>query len=139
MRVLLVDDHPLVREGVRALLALDRRFEVVGDASDVATALDLLVRRAPDVVLLDAALGGACGFALIHDARARALPMGFLVLTTFDDDATFAAALRAGARGFLLKDVALEDLARAVLAVARGETAFRPAVTTRGPRRPGRV
>ena len=131
IRVLLVDDHTLVRQGVRGLLALDARFEVVGEASDVATALDALVRLRPHVVLLDVRLGGASGFDVLRGARARAIDAGFLVLTTFDDDATFASALREGARGFLLKDVSLEELTRSVVSVASGETAFRPAVTER--------
>lgn len=131
VRVFLVDDHTLVRQGVRGLLALEPRIVVVGEASDVRGAIDGILRSRAQVVLLDVRLGGASGFDVIRGARARGLDAAFVVLTTFDDDATFADALRQGARGFLLKDVSLEDLVRAVLAVGRGETAFRPAITER--------
>lgn len=131
VRVLLVDDHTLVRQGLRGLLALDPEIAVVGEAGDVREALDLVVRTTPDVVLLDVRLGAGSGFDVVRGARARACHPAFLVLTTFDDDAVFAEAVREGVRGFLLKDVAFEELKASVHALARGATALHPAITER--------
>lgn len=131
VRVLLVDDHTLVRQGLRGLLALEPRVEVVGEAGDVASAVTAIVRLAPDVVLLDVVLGDASGFDVVRGARARGCAPAYVVVTTYDADEVFATSIREGARGFLLKDSSVDVLVDALLAVARGETAFRPAVTER--------
>jgi len=131
VRVLLADDHQLMREGTAALLGADERIEVVGLARDGREALTMSERRRPDVVLLDLnmpVLGGleAC-------ARLRKAEDGpeVLMLTVSDEEPDLYAALRVGAAGYLTKDVPPADLIEAVLAVARGEPRIAPAMASR--------
>jgi DNA-binding NarL/FixJ family response regulator len=122
IRVVLVDDQTLVRQGVRGLLELLPDIEVVGEASDGEEALDKVPELAPDVLLLD-------GVAVLDALReANALPPT-LVLTTFEDGDAAIAAIKAGAKGLMLKDVSLEDLANAIRSLAANGTAFQPAMT----------
>ncbi|MBF5045529.1 response regulator transcription factor [Aggregicoccus sp. 17bor-14] len=130
-RVLLVDDHPLVRQGIRSLLELTPDLQVVGEASDGAEALALIASLDPDVTLLDVRMPGMDGLAVLRSLRARDPGRRVLLLTTFDDDAVVIEALRVGVQGFLLKDVGLAPLAEAVRRVARGETLPLPAATER--------
>ena len=129
IRLVLVDDHPVVRAGVRALLEGQDDLEVVGEAADSATALETVRRLAPDVVLMDLSLGAGPGGAETT-ALVRALPEPpyVLVLTTYDTEADVIAALEAGASGYLLKDAPPEELFRGVRATARGETVLSPSV-----------
>jgi DNA-binding NarL/FixJ family response regulator len=113
IRVMLVDDQTLVREGVRSLLALASDIEVVGEASDGAEALVMVPQIAPDVLLLDLRMPNT------------------LILTTFDDDELVLGGIEAGAKGYLLKDVALNDLLDAVRSLAAGQTLVNPAITDR--------
>ena len=129
IRVVLVDDQTLVRQGVRGLLDLVPDIEVVGEASDGEEALETVPRLKPDVLLLDIRMPRLSGIAVLDALReADALPPT-LVLTTFDDGDAAIAAIKAGARGLMLKDVSLDDLAQAIRALAEYRTAFQPAMT----------
>lgn len=129
IRVVLVDDQMLVRQGVRGLLELLPDMEVVGEASDGEEALEKVPLLKPDVLLLDIRMPRLDGIAVLDALReANALPPT-LVLTTFDDSDAVFAAIKAGARGLMLKDVSLEDLADAIRALADDRTALQPAMT----------
>jgi DNA-binding NarL/FixJ family response regulator len=131
IRLVLVDDQTLVRQGIRGLLELTGDISVVGEASDGGEALEVVPAARPDVLLLDVRMPVLGGIEVMRRlAAAQALPATIL-LTTFDDDEALLAGMRAGARGFLLKDVTFETLTEAIRAVARGETLIRPAVTER--------
>ncbi len=131
IRVVLVDDQTLVRQGVRGLLALTDAVDVVAEGADGDEALALVARHRPDVLLLDLQMPRRDGIAVLEALRDADDPTPVLVLTTFDDDALVARALGAGARGYLLKDVTLEQLVDAVGRVAAGERLWQPAVTDR--------
>lgn len=131
IRVLVVDDQPLVRAGLRRILHPRYGCEVVGECEDGAAALSALAALQPDLVVMDVRMRGMDGVEATR--HIRSLPGGppVLVLTTFDDDEVLSGALRAGASGFQLKDAAGEDLIRAAKAVAAGEGWLDPAVTGR--------
>jgi len=131
IRVVLVDDQTLVRHGIRSLLELTQDIEVVAEAGDGEEALEVIRRERPDVVLLDVVMPKKNGLEVVLALRGDTGAPPAVLLTTFDDDATLLAAVKAGARGYLLKDVSLERLTDAVRAVARGDTMIRPAVTER--------
>jgi len=126
IRVCLVDDHKLVRSGIASLLTLLPDIEVVGEAADGAEALDVIARDAPDVVLLDVRLPRIDGLGVLRALGRRGDKAAVIVLTTFDDDAVLREALDAGARGFLLKDVSLDELADAIRKAAAGQTYLQP-------------
>ncbi len=131
IRVMLVDDQTLVRQGIRSLLEFADDIEVVGEASDGQTAIGRIPDIAPDVLLLDMRMPNGTGLDVLTSlGESNRLPPT-IILTTFDDDELVLNGIRAGARGYLLKDVALEDLLSAVRAVAAGKTIVKPAVTER--------
>jgi DNA-binding NarL/FixJ family response regulator len=128
--VLIVDDHPVVREGLRAVLAAEAGIEVVGETGRGEEAVRLAGDLGPDVVLMDLRLPGIDGV----EATAQIVAAGtanVLVLTTYDSDADIVRALAAGAAGYLLKDTPRDDLARGVRAAARAETVLAPPVAAR--------
>jgi DNA-binding NarL/FixJ family response regulator len=131
IRVLVVDDHPVVRQGLIAILGYEPDIEVVGDAADGEQAVRLILERRPDVVLLDLRLPRLDGVEVMRQVRAQAPEVRFLVLTTYDTDEYIGPALAAGAQGYLLKDALPEELARGVRAVMRGAAALEPAVAAR--------
>ncbi|KQV88502.1 hypothetical protein ASC91_15590 [Pelomonas sp. Root1237] len=135
IKILLVEDQQLVREGLKGLLALHDELKVVGEASDGAEALEWLSAAPaddmPDVILSDMRMPRLDGIGLIRALAARALRLPTVLLTTFDDTAAFDEAVRAGARGFLLKAISPETLAQALRDVHGGGTALRPSLTTR--------
>lgn len=135
IKILLVEDQQLVREGLKGLLALHEELRVVGEASDGAEALEWLGAAAPedmpDLILSDMRMPRLDGLGLIRALAARALRLPVVLLTTFDDTAAFDEAVRAGARGFLLKAISPETLAQALRDVHGGGTALRPSLTTR--------
>jgi DNA-binding NarL/FixJ family response regulator len=126
IRVLIVDDHPAVRRGLRTFLELTDDLEVVGETADGETALELIERTAPDVVLLDMVLPGMDGVAVLNELRRRELPARVLVVTSFTDRRRLLPAVRAGARGYLSKDVDPRALAAAVRSVAAGHLLLEP-------------
>ncbi|HQQ75930.1 MAG TPA: response regulator transcription factor [Thermoanaerobaculia bacterium] len=129
IRVVLVEDQTLVRQGLRSLLELWGEVEVAGEASTGDEALRLIPAVKPDVVLLDMRLPGPSGLDVLRGLAAAGFLPPTLVLTTFDDEALLLEAVRAGARGYLLKDVTFDQLTDAIRRLARGETFFQPAVT----------
>jgi DNA-binding NarL/FixJ family response regulator len=129
IRVVLVDDQMLVRQGIRGLLELVPDIEVVGEAGDGKEALQRVPELKPDVLLLDIRMPRMNGIAVLDALReADALPPT-LVLTTFDDGDAAIAAIKAGAKGLMLKDVSLDDLTQAIRALANNRTAIQPAMT----------
>ncbi len=131
IRVFLVEDQAIVREGLRSLLDLVDDIEVAGEATDGEEALERIPAAAPDVVLLDLRMPKLDGLGVLERLSAAGRLPPTLILTTFDDDASLLEAIRTGARGFLLKDVALEQLATAIRTLAAGGTMIQPAVTER--------
>ena len=131
VRVLIADDHPVLRSGIRGMLASDPGFEVVGEAADGTEAVALTMRERPDVVLMDLRMPDLDGASATAEIRARRPETQILVLTTYDTDADIVRAIEAGAIGYLLKDVPHEELSRAVRAAARGEPVLAPAVAER--------
>jgi NarL family two-component system response regulator LiaR len=129
VRVVVADDHPVVRQGLRTFLSTQEGIAVVGEAGDGDEALATVRALVPDVVLLDLVMPGLDGAAAISRLMAECPDTKVLVLTSFPDDDKLLAAVQAGAAGYLLKDVAPAELASAVRAVARGEAALssRPA------------
>ncbi len=130
LRVLLVDDHPVVREGLRALLAAEPDIEVVGECADGAEAVRAAARLRPDVVLMDLKLPGMPGTTATAQITASGSAR-VLVLTTYDTDADILGTVAAGATGYLLKDSPRAALVDAVRAAARGDTVLAPAVAAR--------
>ncbi|MGG7305981.1 response regulator [Curtobacterium sp. AB451] len=128
MRVLVVDDHALVRSGLRAVLAATGDCEVVGEAATGEEAVALAPGLRPDVVVMDLSMPGAGGVAATAALRSAMPDVRVLVLTTFADDGRVRAALAAGATGYLLKDAAPDEVVRAVRAAARDETPIDPRV-----------
>jgi DNA-binding NarL/FixJ family response regulator len=131
IRVVLVDDQTLVRQGIRSLLELAGDVAIVAEASDGDEGIAVIRRERPDVVLLDLRMPKKGGVEVLRVLQAtNALPPT-IVLTTFDDDEALLDAVRAGAKGYLLKDVSLERLTDAIRAVAAGESVIQPAITER--------
>lgn len=131
IRVLVVDDHPVVRHGLVAILRWEADFELVGEAADGAEAVRLILEQRPDVVLLDLRLPQLSGIEVMQRVRPQAPEVRFLVLTTFDTDEYIGRALAAGAQGYLLKDATPDELSRAVRALMQGGAALEPAVAAR--------
>lgn len=131
IRVLVVDDHPVVRQGVSAILSYEPGIVVVGAAADGAEALRLIAQEQPDVVLLDLHLPQLSGVEVMRQARAAGSRARFLILTTYDTDEYLAPAMAAGAQGYLLKDAAPDELVRGVRALAEGGAALQPGIAAR--------
>jgi DNA-binding NarL/FixJ family response regulator len=129
IRVVLVDDQTLVRSGIRGLLNLTDDIRVVAEAADGAEAPGVVAAARPDLVLLDVRMPHCSGVQLLQTHGATWPPA--ILLTTFDDDEALLAGMRAGAKGFLLKDISLERLADGIRAVVAGGTLFRPALSER--------
>lgn len=131
IRVCLVEDQTIVRHGLRSLLALNPGIEIVAEASDGEEAVEAIEREKPDVVLLDLRMPKLDGLGVLQRLRERGTSRPTLILTTFDDDAMLFEAVRAGAKGWLLKDVSLERLTDALRVVANGGTCIEPVITER--------
>ncbi|HEX7307886.1 response regulator transcription factor [Lentzea sp.] len=129
--LLIVDDHPVVRDGLRGMFGADPRFEVVGEAGDGAEAVAVAERLRPDVVLMDLRMRGTDGVTAIRELARRGVPSRVLVLTTYDTDSHVLSAIEAGATGYLLKEAPREELVRAVQAAALGQAVLSPSVATR--------
>jgi DNA-binding NarL/FixJ family response regulator len=132
IRILVADDHPVVREGLRGMLSAESDIEVVAEAASGAEAVALFGALRPDVVLMDLRMPGGDGVDAIGKIRAsHESGVRIIVLTTFDTDADILRAVEAGAAGYLLKDAPRADLLRAIRAAARGETVLAPVVAGR--------
>jgi DNA-binding NarL/FixJ family response regulator len=131
IRLLIVDDHPVVRDGLRGIFTAQPGFEVVGEARDGAEAVAMAARLAPEVVLMDLRMPGVGGVEAIARLRRESPAVRVLVLTTYDSDQDVLPAIEAGATGYLLKDAPREELVRAVRAAFRGEPVLSPGVAGR--------
>jgi len=129
MKVLLADDHRLVRAGLRALLDATPSLEVVGEATDGEEAWQMILELQPDAALLDIAMPKLSGLAVLQQVRAKGLATRVLLLSMYDNDEYVAEAVRAGASGYLIKDAAVEELGLALDAVRRGDVYLSPAIS----------
>ncbi|MFE7352169.1 response regulator [Streptomyces sp. NPDC057543] len=129
--LVVVDDHPVVRDGLRGMFDSDPGFRVLGEAPDGVAGVDLVARLDPDVVLMDLRMPGGGGVAAIAELTGRGVRAKVLVLTTYDTDSDTLPAIEAGATGYLLKDAPREELFTAVRAAADGRTVLSPAVASR--------
>ena len=131
IHVIIADDHSLYREGVRKMLSMAQDIEIVGEATNGDEAVAQALALQPDVILMDLKMPGVNGIEATRRILYASPRIGVLVLTMFETDETVFAAMRAGARGYLLKDVDQEDIVRAIKAVSRGEAIFSPAIAER--------
>ncbi|MBF9073118.1 response regulator [Streptacidiphilus fuscans] len=131
VRVVLADDQPLVRSGLRVLINDNPDLEVVGEAGSGDEAIDVVAQVRPDVVVMDIRMPGMNGIEATRRITAGPEPTHVIMLTTFDDDDYVYGALRAGASGFLVKDMALDEILSAIRVVAGGEALIAPSVTRR--------
>ena len=131
IKILMADDHPVVRAGIRGMLETQPDFEVIAEAENGREALDQTSKHTPDVVLLDLRMPEMDGVEAIGKIKENHPDIHILVLTTYDTDADIVRAVEAGATGYLLKDAPREELFRAVRATARGETVLAPPVAAR--------
>ena len=131
IRIIVADDHPVVRGGLVALLRTIPSLDVVGEAADGETAVRLTHEHRPDVVLMDVRMPGMDGVEATRRIRVQTPESRVLILTMYDDDATVFTAMKAGAQGYLLKESEQDDIVRAVHAVVAGEAIFGPGVAAR--------
>ncbi|WP_102797994.1 response regulator transcription factor [Bowmanella denitrificans] len=129
MKVLLVDDQTLVREGIKSLLSLSDNLQVVGEATDGDEVCQAVIDLKPDVILMDIRMPRMSGVEALRAMQKSGLTQPVIMLTTFDDHKLVLEAVQAGARGYLLKDVSLETLVAAIETVYQGKTLIQPAVT----------
>ena len=131
IKLLIADDHPVVRDGLSSMFARDPEFEVLGEAADGAEAVTLAQALEPDVILMDLRMPGMDGLTAITELASRGVPARILVLTTYDTDSYVLPAIEAGATGYMLKDAPRAELLHAVRAAAQGQAVLSPAVTAR--------
>ena len=131
LTILIADDHPLFRKGLRALLATVPQVQVVGEAASGDEVLRLAEQLQPNLVLMDLQMSHGDGLTAIRQLAAARPHLPILVVTMFEDDDSVFAAMRAGARGYVLKDMDDDEMTRAILAVGHGEAIFSPAIATR--------
>jgi DNA-binding NarL/FixJ family response regulator len=131
IRLLIADDHPVVRDGLSGMFARDPDFEVLGEAGDGAEVVRLAQALGPDVILMDLRMPGMDGLTAITELARRGIAARVLVLTTYDTDSYVLPAIEAGATGYLLKDAPRDELLRAVRAAADGQAVLSPSVATR--------
>ena len=131
LRVLIADDHPLFRHGIREFLKLASHIEVIGEATSGEEAITQAEALHPDVILMDVNMPGVKGIEATRRILHASPHIRILVVTMFEDDGTVFAAMRAGARGYILKDAEKENILRAIQAVSNGEAIFSPTIATR--------
>ena len=131
IRVLIADDHDVVRDGLRLILETEEDFQVIGEAGDGATAVQLAEELQPDVILMDLRMPGMDGLQAIEQIHSRWSQIAVVILTTYNEDDLMIRGLRAGARGYLLKDTKRQTLFDSLRAAARGEALFMPEVIAR--------
>jgi NarL family two-component system response regulator YdfI len=131
IRILVVDDHLIIRQGLRLILETEEGFELIGEASDGAEAVRLCAELNPDVVLMDLRMPGMDGLTAIEHLRVEQPGIAVVILTTFNEDDLMMRGLRAGAKGYLLKDTDRETLFNTIRAARRGETLLKPEIIAR--------
>ena len=131
LTVLIADDHPLFRKGMRALLESMPDIELIGEAKSGNEAIEMTTAQQPDVVLMDLQMPDGSGLAATRELSKSSPNVRILVVTLFEDDESIFTALRAGARGYILKDADEEEIMRAIRAVGEGEAIFSPSIATR--------
>jgi two-component system response regulator DevR len=124
IRLFVIDDHEMVREGLKAMLNAEPDFEIVGDAANAEQAFEQVDRLHPDVILLDVRLPGMSGIDICRSVTERYPDIAVIIVTTYTDETLIAQCIQAGARGFIVKDIERFDLKRSIRAVARGEAAI---------------
>lgn len=129
IRVVLADDHAVVRKGIRDFLEEDNAIQVVAEAADGEQAKQLIQAHLPDVVVLDIRMPGATGIEVTRWIREQMLPVGILILTAYDDDPFIVAAIQAGANGYVLKNAEADQITGAVHTIYGGQSAVSPAIT----------
>lgn len=129
VRILIADDHPVIREGLSAMLSSVEGFEVVGEAKDGQEVLDLALRLKPDVVLMDLRMPGMDGVQAMRLIHAQCESVRFIILTVYDNDEYIFEGIRAGASAYLLKDVSREELINAIREVHSGQSLLHPRIT----------
>ncbi|WP_123042599.1 response regulator transcription factor [Cohnella candidum] len=131
LRIVIVDDHPMFRHGVRTLFSTTPDLEVVGEAANGQEALTLASELIPDVMLMDIRMPGESGVEITRKITSRFPAVRILILTMFEDDASVFTAMRSGAKGYVLKDADKDELLRAIRAVGNGEAIFSPGIASR--------
>ena len=131
LTILVADDHPIFRKGLRTLLASMPNVELIGEAASGVDAIEMAERLQPDVILMDLQMPGGGGIAAIRQIVQTSPQIRILVITMFQDDDSVFAAMRAGARGYVLKDMRDGEVSRAIVAVGNGEAIFSPAIAER--------
>jgi len=131
IHLLIADDHTLFRDGLRALFGSLPDIDIVGEAADGETAVAMAEERQPDIVLMDIQMPGLNGIEATRRITAASPHIGVIIVTMFEDDDSVFAAMRAGARGYVLKGAGQEEMLRTIRAVARGEALFGPAIAAR--------
>lgn len=131
IRVVIADDHPIVRNGLRLMLGTNEGFELVGEATDGASAVRLVAEQQPQVVLMDLRMPGMSGLEAIEHIRQEWPQVAIIILTTYNEDDLMIRGLQAGARGYLLKDTDLDILLQAIRTAARGEIVMQPDIMER--------
>ena len=131
LRSLIADDHPLFRKGMRTLLTATADTEVIGEATTGQEVIELAATLQPDVILMDLQMPGVNGIEATRQILQTSPHIRILVITLFEDDASVFSALRAGARGYVLKDAREEEMLRAIRSVGSGEAIFSPTIATR--------
>jgi len=131
IRIVIADDHLIIRQGIRLILETEKDLELVGEASDGAEALEICASQCPEVVLMDLRMPGMDGLTAIEKLKDQHPEIAVVILTTFNEDELMVRGLKAGARGYLLKDTNREALFNTIRAAARGETLLSPEVMQR--------
>jgi DNA-binding NarL/FixJ family response regulator len=129
IKVLIVDDHPLFRQGLRQVIVADSRFELIAEAGDGIAALQLIQEKKPDVAALDVNLPGLSGLEIASKLQGKRLPTRIIILTMYKEEETFNRAMDLGVTGFVLKENAVEDILNGIAAVAKGEHYLSPSIS----------
>jgi DNA-binding NarL/FixJ family response regulator len=139
IKVLIVDDHPLFRQGLRQVIAADPRFDLVGEAGDGAAAVQLIQEKKPDIAVLDVNLPKLSGLEVTRQLQVKRAPTRVIILTMYKEEETFNRALDLGVKGFVLKENAVEDILNSLVTVAGGEHYLSPSISSYLVRRRGRA
>jgi len=121
IKVLIVDDHPLFRQGLRQVVDADERFELIGEAGDGMSAIQLILEKKPDIAVLDVNMPGLSGLEVARKLQGKRVPTQIVILTMYKEEETFTRAVELGVKGFVLKENAVQDILNSLVAVAAGE------------------